>query len=383
MKIKTLGYTENEKSPDVWVLNQFDVNDINLIVGKNSSGKTRVLNVISALSKCLSLQNVSYNSAHFDITFEEGENIYHYELLIKNKAVVKEELKINNVSCLIRNADGIGKMKNAMVEDRLLEFKIPVRQVAVNRYDEYQYPYLKPINEWANNVRHFNFNLDIGKNHFSLPGIVQENKEFDTKETNKVIELVMQAFKQFKNPFKKNVIKDFGVIGYRITDIELQPIKSIEINQGGKLIGIVVQESDRKGVTDQLSMSTGMFRALSIIIHIAFYELSKIPGTLLIDDIGEGLDHERATNLIKLLTEKALKNKIQLLMSTNDKFVMNNIALEYWQVLTRKGETVSAHNKTNSAKIFKEFEFTGLNNFDFFSTDFYKEGFIEEEEDAQ
>ncbi len=141
----------------------------------------------------------------------------------------------------------------------------------------------------------------------------------------------------------------------------------------------MIQESDRKGTTDQIAMSTGMFRALAIVIHLAFYELSKIPGTVLIDDIGEGLDFDRATNLIKLLAEKASKNKIQLLMSTNDKFVMNNIPLEYWQILTRKGETVTSHNIKNSEKIFKEFEYTGLNNFDFFSTDFFKEGFTDED----
>jgi len=379
MKIKTVAYLEKEKSPDEWELKKVELNDINLIVGKNSSGKTRALNVIGALSKCLSSQTINYSSAHFVFSFEEDDKIYDYELDIENKSVDKEELKINGEIFIKRGAEGIGQMKNVLVEDKLLAIKIPKNQIAVNRYDEYQYPYLKSINDWANNVRHFSFNSDFGKNTFSLPGVLGDNKEFDSKETNKVTELVIQAFRQFKSPFKKNVIKDFGAIGYRITDIDIQPLKTVQIDQGGKLIGIVVQESERRGITDQVTMSTGMFRALAIIIHIAFYELSNIPGTVLIDDIGEGLDYERSTNLIKLLIEKAAKNKIQLLMSTNDKFVMNSVALEYWQIITRAGETVIAHNITNSKKIFKEFEFTGLNNFDFFATDFFKEGFTEDD----
>jgi ABC-type lipoprotein export system ATPase subunit len=46
---------------------------------------------------------------------------------------------------------------------------------------------------------------------------------------------------------------------------------------------------------------------------------------VLIDDIGEGLDYERSSNLIKLLLKKMKKESIQLIMSTNDRFVMNNI----------------------------------------------------------
>lgn len=61
-------------------------------------------------------------------------------------------------------------------------------------------------------------------------------------------------------------------------------------------------------------------------------------------------------------------------MSTNDKFVMNNTELEYWQIIHREGGLVKMHNITNSAEIFDEFRYTGLNNFDFFSTEFFKTG---------
>jgi hypothetical protein len=115
-----------------------------------------------------------------------------------------------------------------------------------------------------------------------------------------------------------------------------------------------------------------MFRALSLIIHYNYYELTEKNLNIAIDDIGEGLDYEKSTSLIKLLIEKTKNTEIQLIMSSNDKFVMNNTNLEYWQAITRKGGKVKMHNKFNSKDSFDEFKFTGLNNFDFFTTEFYK-----------
>jgi len=57
-------------------------------------------------------------------------------------------------------------------------------------------------------------------------------------------------------------------------------------------------------------------------------------------------------------------------MSTNDRFVMNNVPLEYWQVIQRKGGECRIYNYQNSKDIFDEFTYTGLNNFDFLATDF-------------
>lgn len=379
MKIKKIRYSENEGQPNEWVLNEFELDEINLLVGKNASGKTRILNLIAALSSALSRQGVLYDAGYYCIDFESDHNLIHYELKYNKKQIEKELLNINGEPFLTRGIDGSGKMKNFAVENgKTLDFKIPTHQVVVNRYDEYQYPYLKEFNDWANNVRYFNFNTDLGKNILTTTGDDPNIDLLNFKETNKTIEVVKYAFKKFKSPFVKNVVKDFNSLGYNILSMDLEPLNLGELNKGGKLVGIVIQEFDRKGVTDQIQMSMGMFRALAIVIHLAFYELNKIPGTVLIDDIGEGLDYERATKLIKLLMEKASKNEIQLLMSSNDKFVMNNISLEYWQLLNRIGEKVTVYNHKNSSQIFKDFEFTGLNNFDFFSTEFFKEGLKEE-----
>jgi hypothetical protein len=94
----------------------------------------------------------------------------------------------------------------------------------------------------------------------------------------------------------------------------------------------------------------------------------------LIDDIGEGLDYNRSTALVKLLVDKAKETPFQLIMATNDRFVMNNVPLEYWSVIQRIGNISRIYDYRNSPDLFKEFELTGMNNFDFFSSKYYLKG---------
>jgi hypothetical protein len=120
-------------------------------------------------------------------------------------------------------------------------------------------------------------------------------------------------------------------------------------------------------------MSQGMFRALSVLIQVNHAVMTSAPSCILIDDIGEGLDFERSCALIKLIIEKAETSSVQLIMSTNDRFVMNAVPLQDWSVLARQGPRCRVYNYANSKAAFDEFKFTGLNNFDFLATDFQKE----------
>ena len=110
-----------------------------------------------------------------------------------------------------------------------------------------------------------------------------------------------------------------------------------------------------------------------MIIQMNYSVMAKKPSCVLIDDIGEGLDFQRSCSLIKLLTQKAEKSAVQLVMATNDRFVMNTIPLEAWTVLRRTGPTIRVYNYANSKERFDQFKFTGMNNFDFYAFDFLDE----------
>lgn len=127
-------------------------------------------------------------------------------------------------------------------------------------------------------------------------------------------------------------------------------------------------------------MSQGMFRAFSVIVRINRYIQEGHHGCVIIDDIGEGLDFSRAKLLVNLLVKKAESSGIQLIMSTNDSFIMNAVSIENWAVLNRDGNKISLYNYENSKEKFEEFKFTGLNNFDFYASEFFKTGFSDPSE---
>ena len=47
-------------------------------------------------------------------------------------------------------------------------------------------------------------------------------------------------------------------------------------------------------------------------------------------------------------------------------------------VIMREGNRISLFNYENSKEIFEEFKFTGLNNFDFYASEFFRSGFADE-----
>jgi energy-coupling factor transporter ATP-binding protein EcfA2 len=374
------SYQEFIDNPRYWELEEINLKNINLLVGKNASGKTRILNVIHALAKSfLNTSNVPYNTGHFVAEFEDNKQIYCFELSILNGIVTKEVLHINKELFLERKETGAGRIKNH--DGTFIDFKIPGNILFSTRRDELQFPYLELLFLWASTVIKFSFTLEVAKRSFLLIDSNSPKREVDLKETDKAAFVFSEGLIKHGQPFKERVIQDFNTIGYNISDIIIADLISVTVASplpGGKVLGLHVQERDRAGTTDQNAMSDGMFRALAILIHFAYYEFENISGCILIDDIGEGLDFERATSLIKVLVNRVEKSKIQLVMSTNDKFVMNNIDLKYWQVVFRTGSKVHLHNQENSPKEFEEFKFTGLNNFEFFTTEFFKEGFSNE-----
>lgn len=377
MFLQKFAYSEHLNDTKSWELKSFELNNINLIVGSNASGKTRTLNVISGLSRLLSSTKVPFGNGRYFANFKTKDNkSIEYNVEILNAKVVHEELKIENEYFIKRDNSGNGEIK-AIQLNQFIKFKIPDDELVAIRKDDVQYPYLNILFQWTTQLRHFRFAKEHEKNTLAIVDVDRpKTVQFNVRETDKAIEVFNQGKKKHGDNFVDNIIKDFNSIGYEIEKLELGQLESIEIESSipTKIVGLKVKEKDREGYTDQNAMSDGMFRALSIIIHFNYYELENLNGCVLIDDIGEGLDFERSTKLIKLLIDKSKQIDIQLIMSTNDKFVMNNTILDYWQVIFRVGGSVQMLNKTNSAEIFKQFRFTGLNNFEFFTTDFFKTG---------
>jgi len=370
MKLTKISYFQHsESSHYAWKYDSFEVNKINLFVGKNASGKSKTLASINNLKTIFSSTVVPFSNGHYEAIFNDKETEYIYTIEIIFGAVVKEELTIDKDIYLSREFDGIGQIQGEEAKT-MIKFKIPANQLAIARRDEIQHPKLEKLFSWAQSLRFFKFAKDQEKESL----VIQNGTKPPQDITNNAmaISIFNKGVEEFGERYSDVLIDSMNKLGYEIEKIELGQMKNISIQLPfpSTVSGILIKEKNCLEIINQFTMSDGMFRALAILIHFTYYKLKKISGSILIDDIGEGLDFERSSKLIKMLIKQAESSNIQLLMSTNDKFIMNGIDLEYWQIIIRKGSSVSIKNYENSKEIFDNFKFTGLNNFDFFSTDF-------------
>ena len=375
MQLESITYTQHEGKPEEWRITDFTFDNINLIVGKNATGKTRTLNIIKALGNLLSGDiKLTFTSGNFKVVFnKDGEKLIYF-LKYDKSGVTEEKFFIGSDIKLDRGSKGEGKIY-VVEDDDLKNFQSPPSELAcVNRRDKLQHPFFEDLYEWGKNVRHYYFGTQLGKNHFAVFIKDQEDQELNLKETDKTVAIFQRGNKKYGNRFVEAIKADMAKVGYNFNDITVAPPKSIKLEGAfEQLQGLLVEESDLKGKTDQVDMSQGMFRALSLLIQLNYSLLASIPSCILIDDIGEGLDYERSSALIRLLIAKAEKSCVQLIMSTNDRFVMNSVPLEYWSIMQRFSNESKIYNNRNSRKQFEDFELTGLNNFDFFTSGSFQE----------
>lgn len=376
MRLKSLEYSEYGGSPEQWTMRGLTLGDVNLLVGKNASGKSRILNILHNLARSISgLRNLS--NGRFDVLFDDGGSDVRYELHLEDEKVVREVFVCAGETYLDRGTGGRGSIF-AVKEDRQIEFQTPENQLAVCvRRDTLQHPFFEPLHHWAGSLYHYAFGTSLGKEKLAVFVKSDGQKDsLDPKDPSQVVGIFNKGKKDFGDKFTEAVAADFRIVGYPIEEVGIETLQHVKVVGlvPGQLSGIYVKESDLPGKTDQVSMSQGMFRALSIVVLVNYSVLADTPSCILIDDIGEGLDFERSCNLIDVLMRKARSSSVQLLMATNDRFVMNRVPLESWSVLDRRGPRVEIRNYANSKSIFDDFKFTGLNNFDFLAFDYLHTG---------
>ena len=384
MNLKAIKYSRFKGKTNEWSIEGRPVNgvhnqwltftNINLIVGKNATGKSKMIGVIRQIADLLSgkvkVSNLFFDTGVYYLAFEDGGQKIDYHLNFKNGRVIQEILKIDGKEKLNREK----KILFYMQVNDYLAIEIEDDILAVSRIDNKQQPFFESLYLWGKNLNFYAFGKEMGRGNFikSINAIKkEEDTDLLTGESN-VPQVFILGKLKFEH-FAEMIIEDMNCIGYQIKEIDAKKInlKNIGVN----IVGISAQEADIESITDQTEMSQGMFRALSLLIQLNYSLLNKIPSCILIDDIGEGLDYDRCKNLIDLIIHKVKNSEIQVIMTTNDRFVMNKIPLAYWSVIQRVSKKSLFYNYRNSKEIFDEFKYTGLNNFDFLATEFYLTGF--------
>ena len=382
MYLRTLTFRENEGKAIEWLIDDVHLGKINLIVGENSSGKTRTLNAIGELVEMLRGRlNIPKIHGKYKVTFMSGEEEIQLDFEYDNGVILNEQLVWKGEKVLERGEDGSGWIIYMGGTEQLsLGFGIAPNQLACfAKRDKLQHPFLEKLHDWATNMRRFDFSGNLGKNSYALKKVFEE-EEIDFSDTNTSLVPVLQRAMEDFEGFRDHLITDMNEIGYQLEDTGIVQFSEKHNPSQQDRYAVYTTETGLEKQVTQREMSQGMFRAFSVLVRLNRYVLKGKNGCVVIDDIGEGLDFSRAKLLVSLLVKKAESSGIQLIMSTNDSFIMNSVDIKNWAVLQRNGNKISLYNYENSREIFEEFKFTGLNNFDFYASEFFKKGFSDASE---
>jgi AAA15 family ATPase/GTPase len=385
MYIENITFSKKITNGCGWNIEECKLEKINLITGKNSSGKTRFLSSIYALSEIMFDRDKSLKNRfdyHWIIELADERKKFIYELKFVNNIIEKEELKIDDEIYFTRDNEGKGKITYESLNNQKIDFEIEKDKLILNtKRDKKQHPSMENIFLWAKNVYLYKFGSTLGRDSAMSPQIQIDDKILNqiSKDDEAVVWKYEDGLKKGGENFKKGIMDDINGIGYDLIDIGTTTENELtDILKNTSLPIPSLLYIKENGVQDKIfqgEISQGMFRVLSLIIQIKYLEyMDSYSPCILIDDIGEGLDYERSTKLIKYVIEKAkfLENQIQLIMTTNDRFVMNIIDLEYWLIIDKEDNKINFYNQKNSEELFIKFKKYGLNNFDFFSGEYYK-----------
>ncbi len=337
-----------------WSLDTLTLGEANLIVGKNSSGKSRALKALSNVTSVLSQHNSSDNQLIFNseliLTNVNGDEIF-ISLAILGKKILKESLIVNNETIIDRTeTSAIFLNETANPPEDMLLMQV--------RRDVQKYPVIEEIIKWANESIVLSFIKSDSYNEEELHDIISE----------------------FTPKMKKHLLKMANDIGFPLTLLDTfdnyfygPKKKGAENNSELTTIKVILLKEENVGTILFFdNLSSGMYRTISLLILIEQLINLKHPALIAIDDLGEGLDYSRATKVGKLLFDMCKKHNIQLIATSNEEFMMNIVDIDQWNILVRNGEKVRSITSALCPKEFEEFKFSGLSNFDFFTSDFLR-----------
>ena len=327
-----------------WEIGPIHFSQQSLIVGPNASGKSTVLRsirnfvrIVLGYSKVDSLPDCRY-----ELEFSNDIGIVTYSLHIQGGKIVKELLETSGTVRLVRDEKG------SRVGDEPVN--VPETTLVLNaRRDIVKYPDIEMVLTWVEKMSSFIFSNILSSNSSVSP--------FTTSQLD--ICVMWEKLKDVQKDAVKEWMRD---LHYGISAID------IALNKLGEKSLFVVEDNVKSPVI-MGNMSNGMFRVLYLLVYL-HYVASYTSGAVLIDDIGEGLDYFRSSSLGKKLFAFAQEHGVQMIVTSNDSFLVDTVDLSAWVLLKRTGRVVSAISAKTNPDDFNRFRKLGLSNFDLMKTDF-------------
>jgi len=307
MQLRRLEYFELPSAGPGWELRGAVFGRFNLVVGRNATGKTRMLNAISRLAGVLSGEcPAPKSSVQWDLEMARGAGGEPARFVVQ---------------CAARQTRGGEELQ-----------------------------------EWADRLQYWPFGQQI---NLRIAG-------GGAPKHLPAAEVFQEGLARFGPGFHDAVAGPLAEAGTGLQRIEPRVGKAGEPGAAW----LAVKERPRAALIPARRLSQGQQRTLALVILLRFLESAGQPVTVLLDDFAEGLDFEMSRRLTEWLLSRAEASPVQIIAATNERAVMNRVPLEHWSILAEDGAATRVVNIENSPKLFEDFKFTGLSHFDFFSMDF-------------
>ena len=326
-----------------WQLENLTLHPQNLIVGMNAVGKSRTLEALGNVIRFIKNDSEQSKKDFSCILKLSNTHQVEYSFELTAGLIKSEELKIDGQEKIVRSSSQT-EMYGESVNPPANKLVIQARR------DTMRYPEIEEIILWAEHTSLFVFSNITASPESLSPYVLSVEPR------------ITEMYEQIKD--QQALLIDFvKKLGYPLEKI-------VEEENASGVKTLLIYETGIERPMMFYELSNGMFRVFCILLYMIYSSTLAEARCLMIDDMGEGLDYQRSTKLGEIMFSYCKERAIQLIVTSNDSFLMDSIDLEYWNILQRTGSTVKSLNSKNNQELFTKFVRTGLSNFDLLSSNF-------------
>jgi len=342
MRIKKVAFWDNELE---WRFEPIYFSNLALLVGISGVGKTQILKGILGLREIAN--GASLNGLAWDITFSTVKNVeYRWQGEFetkKNFSMISNEIEEEiNKFRIVR--EHLFKEENVIIErtrndiifkgnktPKLSPFQSVVE--ILNQEED-----ISPVQQGFNKII-YSDNSRSSNGIYAIPirvlSIIKDNIALEDLQASNMpillkLALIARHYSEIFNKIKSKFIEIF----HQVEDVKIEAIENNE-NPSFPNFPIQIKETGINDWIFQNNISSGMLKTLILISEMY---LSPEGTVILIDEFENSL----GVNCIDVVTDLLWENRnIQFILTSHHPYIINNISMEYWKIVTRKGGVVT------------------------------------------